>query len=595
MPVNNDKITTIDCFPNDNISRVVYRYGGLVRNEDNDSTNPLVEVLLIEIRKSDQWLFLDKCSTFLVPVLDLDAVQHGSIWDGNVLTDQSYRFSGKLITKRFSFDFTNNKPKNIKLTDRIPNTSEYYIPLKNFFLPNKVDYVLQGYPFTKYTNDSYRKVNHCLMHSNDGTLVITSSIHVLHSLFVNRKDIRGLLLGTSSQSIINRFLESYTTEIVGDNVEYKIKIRKPYEDIGETAIIFLANLALNSYVQTIVDKIQRSIEITEFNHLQQGTGKRYPIVFPPHPTKLFLEAEGIWLDDNKTRFFITRVKKFDPINDHMIDINKDLPNTISKPDEKKPRPREKSQNKNEHINTQKPPSRTSGEYRKRSEVETGNTQGILKYSFNEPENDPVKVDMSIQTYTDKSEDVETSSDQPYGNDKTNVKKSETTDKPPVRDERFDIEYIIQSLKNLVSKADSHLKYVYSVNESGQNIFGFNLLQIKPLVPDPKHPSWIDAEIGRKLLFLKLELKDQDDHCYLIDIHKNKNHEAFCAFLILTTYKLTSEQIKKICKALESTKGIKKWSQQCTYFTRQIISIKHTCATPNEWENKFESLFSNLSK
>lgn len=140
------------------------------------------------------------------------------------------------------------------------------------------------------------------MHSNDGTQVITSSIHVLHSLFVNRKDIRGLLLELRvNPSLI--VLESYTTEIVDDNVEYKIKIRKPYEDIGETAIIFLANLALNPYVQTIVDKIQRSMEITEFNHLQQGTGKRYPIVFPPHPTKLFLEAEGIWLDDNKTRFY----------------------------------------------------------------------------------------------------------------------------------------------------------------------------------------------------------------------------------------------------------------------------------------------------
>ncbi|MGM7379779.1 hypothetical protein ACOI3H_20025, partial [Acinetobacter baumannii] len=122
-------------------------------------------------------------------VLDLDAVQHGSIWDGNVLTNYTYRFSGKLITKRFSFDFSNNKPRNIKLSDKIPDTSEYYIPLKNYFLPNKVDYVLQGYPFTKYTNDSYRKVNHCLMHSNDGTQVITSSIHILHSLFVNRKDI----------------------------------------------------------------------------------------------------------------------------------------------------------------------------------------------------------------------------------------------------------------------------------------------------------------------------------------------------------------------------------------------------------------------
>ncbi|MEX7541987.1 hypothetical protein AB0862_012870, partial [Acinetobacter baumannii] len=147
---------------------------------------------------------------------------------------------------------------------------------------------------------------------------------------------------------------------------------------------------------------------------------------------------------NKTRFFITRVKKFDPINDHMIDVNKDLTNTISKPDEKNPRPREKSQNKNEHINTQKPPSRTSGEYRKRSEVETGNTQGILKYSFNEPINDPIEVGAPNQPYSDKSEEVETSSDEPYGNQNTKIKKSETTDTPPSRDERFDIQYIIQS-------------------------------------------------------------------------------------------------------------------------------------------------------
>ena len=108
---------------------------------------------------------------------------------------------------------------------------------------------------------------------------------------------------------------------------------------------------------------------------------------------------------------------------------------------------------------------------------------------------------------------------------------------------------------------------------------------------------MDTQTGRKLLFLKLELKDQNDHCYLIDI-LNKNHEAFCVFLILTTYKLTSEQIKKICRALESTKGIKNLSQQCTCFTRQIIPIKHSCATCttlDEWGMKFESLFLNLKK
>ncbi len=51
-------------------------------------------------------------------------------------------------------------------------------------------------------------------------------------------------------------------------------------------------------------------------------------------------------------FLSLEEKNSDPINDHMIDVNKDLTNTISKPDEKNPRPREKVKNKNEHINTQ---------------------------------------------------------------------------------------------------------------------------------------------------------------------------------------------------------------------------------------------------
>ncbi|HCJ7546171.1 TPA: hypothetical protein NVQ93_003897, partial [Acinetobacter baumannii] len=173
-------------------------------------------------------------------------------------------------------------------------------------------------------------------------------------------------------------------------------------------------------------------------------------------------------------------------------------------------------------------------------METGNTQNILKYSFNEPANDPIEVGTSNHPYSDKSEDVETSSDEPYGNKNTKTKKSETTDNPPSRDERFDIQYIIQSLNHLTLDTTSPLERVYSIDILGNEIHGFNLLQIKKLVPQPKHPSWIDAEFGRKLLFLKLELKDQHDQYYLIDIHKNKSHEAFCAFIIVSPHKLTRE-------------------------------------------------------
>ncbi len=78
MPTtSNEKVITIDCFPNDDIHRVAYRYGGFCRNEGNDATNPFIEVLLIEIGKNDQWLDLKKCSTFLVPFRDIDVVQQG--------------------------------------------------------------------------------------------------------------------------------------------------------------------------------------------------------------------------------------------------------------------------------------------------------------------------------------------------------------------------------------------------------------------------------------------------------------------------------------------------------------------------------------
>lgn len=602
LKTNNEKITIIDCFPNDNIRRVAYRYGGMCQNKSSDTTNPFIEVLLIEIGKNNQWLDLKKCSTFLVPFLDIDAVQQGSIWKGNLLTKEVYNFSGNRITRQFIFDFTHRKPQNIKSIDKVPNTSEYYIPLKKIMLPKKNDYIIPGYPFSKYNPESYYKVNYCVMWSKDNIRVITSAVHILNSLFVNRKDIRGLLLSTPIKTIVNRYLEFYTVETIDGHTEYKIKIRRPYKDLGRPAIIFLAYFALNKHVQNIVEKNQNNMKFNDFSSLQNNNNAKYPIVYPPHPTKLSVEVEGIWLDDEKTRFFITRFKQVAPIDDHIININYDFINTILEDNDQKPTPCDRSINKNEYINIQRLSSKINGQYRKRSEVETGSTlgilkyrSGILKYSFDKLKNNPAKSDKNIQLYTDKPEDIETLSDQFYGKENRNVKKPKIIDKSLLRDERFYIEHIIQSLKNLALKADSHLKYVYSINELGQNIFGFNLLQIRNLVPYPKHPSWIDAKMGRKLLFLKLELKNRNDHCYLIDIHKNKNHEAFCVFLMLTNYQLNKDDIKKICIALEQAKGVKKWSRQCSRFIKKIIPIKHSCATAEEWANKFENLFSNLNK
>ncbi|MGQ1305346.1 hypothetical protein ACT4XY_03240 [Acinetobacter baumannii] len=597
MPASNKKLITVDCFPHDNVRRVAYRYGGILKNGNGDTTNPFIEVLLIElvteVGKGDQWLNLKRCSTFRVPLLEIDAVEQCSIWEGNVLTDEVYNFSGNLVTQKFEFNFNEHRPKNIKLGEKIPYSSEFYIPLKKLYLPQKSDFVLRGYPFTKYDDKTYKNVNHCLMLSTNNIQVIASAAH-MPILFSRTKEIRGLLLTTPIDNIINRYLEWYTTEEIEDRIEYKVRFRKPYKNLGENDKIFLTNLALNHHVINVVEILQQSMEIIEFNPYQPHNQTRYPIIYPPHPTNLIVRAEGIWLDDNKTRFLVTNFKKINSITDHLIEADNDEPNTVPKNSEN-PIPQERSKDKNQHINTQEPPSRVSGEYRQRSNAETENTQSVLRYKFNEPTGDPIEVDSHVQHYTDKSKDVETSSDQPHGNKKTKIKKSENIEKPtpPIRNDALDIPNIIESLRNLCTDKELTLKSIHAIDDKGFTLQGFPLLQIKKLVKKRTHPSWIDDKNGRLILFLQLDFENQDSYCYLIDIKKNKNHESFCACLFFTSYRLTESQIKTICEELESAKGVKKWAKRCDYFIDKTIFIVHKYSTVDEWKNRFKNLLLTL--
>ncbi len=91
------------------------------------------------------------------------------------------------------------------------------------------------------------------------------------------------------------------------------------------------------------------------------------------------------------------------------------------------------------------------------------------------------------------------------------KNLKTTDTPPSRDERALIFNILFNLsKNLPQKWTLLLEHLSAINEHGEMIAGNNLLSNQKLVPEPKHPSWIDYDKGRKLLFLKLDLKIKID-------------------------------------------------------------------------------------
>lgn len=597
MSADQPKEISIDSFPNDGVSRVVYRYGGLLKN-NNDLMNPLVEVLLIEIRMSDQWLYLDRCSTGLVPVVEIDAVQTGSIWVGDTLSQKTYKFNRKLVKRKFSFNLSEIKPQNIKLTDKIPNTSEYYMSLKNYYLPNSnnADTSVYKYPLTQYSKGSYQKVNHCLMVSNDNIQVIASSIHILHACFSNTKELRKLLLRTSPKKIVDRYLDIYFSEEINGDSKYTIKLKETCkEKFKPISIVLLAYLGLNKHVQSVVEKIQSSLENTDYHEYKSGKNIRYPIVSPPHPTKLDMEAEGIWLDEEHTRFLITRFINIDPIADHKIDVlplNQSETSTTS--GDKTPIPSEKSKEKNERINTQQPPSRRSGEYRRQSDIEYGDASNILNFlSPEEVTSNKRETDKYQYQTSDPTEEVQTSSDDCYGNKKNNIKKAESDETQKNRDNSLDLKNIMEALSELIQDRSCPLVSIFSINSSGKEVTGYKLLQIKNLVKLKNTTSFIYKSKGRNLLFLRLTFKNNNGFCYFIEIKPNNSRDFFCAYLFLTNQSLSETQVKEICTQMSLSKGSKKWGKQCDFIS-SMTAITHNADTSEKWKNKFQALFEPFS-
>lgn len=123
-----------------------------------------------------------------------------------------------------------------------------------------------------------------------------------------------------------------------------------------------------------------------------------------------------------------------------------------------------------------------------------------------------------------------------------------------------------------------------------------LLQIKSIVKFPIHNTWINDDVGRSLLFLKLELADFHDHLYLIDIKKNnKNNEAFCFFLFTTKEMLNEKNITMICEAIEGKKGTKKWFDICKTNFNQKRAMKHMHTVQSDWIDSFSKIFNTLIK
>lgn len=595
-------MTSIDSFPDDDIERVVYLYSCLKLNTSSESDNILIEVLLVEIDAANinrLKISENSYNKYDVTFRDLDTVQIGSIWKGQTRIDgRIFTFNNCLRSVDFEFDFSINKPKVIRFDDKIPDSEEYYLYNEKIFIPkNEYD---NNVPFKFYP---LLMSKYCILKSNDNIEVLTSCIHSLHAFYIPaRKDIRGHIINEnySISHIVDLFLDKYEIQHNENGDRLSVVMKNIVKTIGKEAITLLANLALNKNTQEKILNIRNSLNDVKFDKTGKPYPSRFPSVIPPHSTTMHLTAEGIWLENGK-RFLITHVSKVSPIADYPIVAY--APVTESEEqveiiDKEKihRKGRNKKKRKNTRINTQEDPSHNRGENKKQTDISVDFTDFDIEIIEEVSE-----IESNIQYIESKEKNKnnnnEESSGNRYGNRKNKPQKSENSEKKPNKLEVDDLALIFNSLKNIEAKKDStKLAKVSCVNQKGNLSDTFSLLQIKSIVKFPIHNTWINDDVGRSLLFLKLELADFHDHLYLIDIKKNnKNNEAFCFFLFTTKEMLNEKNITMICEAIEGKKGTKKWFDICKTNFNQKRAMKHMHTVQSDWIDSFSKIFNTLIK
>ncbi|GAB3054490.1 hypothetical protein GCM10027155_21000 [Acinetobacter apis] len=597
-------MTSIDSFPDDEIERVVYLYSCLKLNTSSESDNILIEVLLVELDAANPNrlnVSENSYNKYDVTFRDLDTVQIGSVWKGQTrIEGRKFSFNNCLKTVNFEFDFSINKPKIIRFDAKIPDSdsNEYYLYNEKIFIPkNKYN---ANVPFIYYP---FLMSKYCILKSNDNIEVIISCIHSLHAFYIPaRKDIRGHIINEnySISHIVDLFLDKYEIQHNENGDILSVVMKKNIvKTIGKAAITLLANLALNKNTQEKVLNIRNSLNDIKLDKTGKPYPSRFPSVIPPHSTTMRLTAEGIWLENGK-RFLITHVFIVSPIADFPIVARAPITQSdeqVETIDNEKihRKGRNKKKRNNTRINTQEDPSHERGENRKQTDILvdfTGFDIEIIEEVI-ETESNTQYIESKEKN---KNKDEESSGNR-HGNKKNKPQKSENSEKKPNKLDVDDLALIFSSLKSIEAEKDStKLTKVSCVDEKGNLSDTFSLLQIKPIVKSPIHNTWINDDVGRSLLFLKLELADFHDHLYLIDIKKNnKNNEAFCFFLFMTKEMLNEKNITMICEAIEGKKGTKKWFDICKTNFNQKRAMKHMYTVQSDWIDSFNKIFNTLIK
>lgn len=556
-----ENLPQIKGLPEDNIKRVVLASGAVLYNGKN-AFIPLVEVLLVEVvEKDDQEALSSNIFIGKIGVPQLDSVRFGTVFIGNKRTKQKWTsFKGYKEKIKFSFNFNENDPVNIHFGAKKENGT-YYI-WKNKF---SFDVIQDKNVKARFLNSKLSKLV-----TNNGVSVLVPSLEVLTGLLVPaEQSIRGKLLMHSMDDIVTEYLEEYSYD--SDNNEYVIKYHARSKK--ESNLAFLAYLAMNDISRSRLSKIYNSIV------LGSRYAPKYPVVLPYHPTELFMEADGIWMD-NKT-FLCLRVEYMDPPKDHKLRERKVIVrksrNKVDTLDESEGKKQTQAYDINDlGVTPENNPSTKEPRIHIGSEVKVGSIKDIIsidvdiKYEDEEQEvHDNQGLDENPPSEKEGPENLSSGdSDNTRDSQKTgklDQKETLIDDHQSCVDKSDTFTKVIKSLDILKNDKDSSLIDYFYITSKGKRSDTLKLCSF--LYKETRYAKigtkWSYSIYNKKkkifkpraALIIEMILKD-GKNAYILEIEQKTEGEKFSGLLFNTpSGALLQSDIKNLLVEIAELKGV----------------------------------------
>ncbi len=527
----------IDSFPDDDIERVVWAHGKLLKNYSAYSSNPQVQVALVELGPSKK-ISENKCIVVNVTIAELDIVRLGCIFRKKVCIALYHNAE----EHKFSFVFTSPKIKSINFFDKKPNSNNYYIPpfaYEWFFLKKNEQHVSLNNFNTKLT----------LLYADNGVNVFIPALELFTSTYASDKEIRKLLITKSIDEVIEHNLVNSRCYEDPDNGNYITSFNNNSMKHIKNRI-FLGYLRHNKITRERVSKVWTNLSINE-----------HPQIEPYHPITMELEVEGIWLDSKKHNFLVLRINGCSLPLDHKV-IPEIPSNTTNSKGERndytKKHYQEVEIDINKPVSSEIDPSTYQGTAYITSEVKIigeipSSEVKIRPRETNSCNHETVDSDASSLSSGDRRYSIENARTASLKNkeldeyNENNVLDDTYNTLEQLRGNGEVFQHLNESMEivNIIcyDSKGSHYSYKFYTTFPG-NLVGKDGIHSWPLVSDYKL---------RKILLCKIKLNNHKE-AFLLEIQRKKSESYKGLLFHTTTGDLTQKTIKELLLTIAKNKG-----------------------------------------